>query len=107
MIQKRILKHKQEIILKPHTGLLNMLKILFKKLILYGFKIQAAAAAKKVLIHHYKTEEVKKILHEYWQEYLKLKPEIPTLPTLGGTLMVHLAAMSTAFYQELTLRAQY
>ncbi len=76
------------------------------KLILYGFKIQAATAAKKVLLHHYKSEEVKDILHEYWQRYLKLKPEILTQPTLGGTLMVHLAAMSTAFYQELIVRGQ-
>ena len=83
-----------------------MLKNLFKKLILYGFKIQAATAAKKVLGLHYKTEEVKEILCEYWQKYLKLKPEISTQPTLGGTLMVQLAAMSTAFYQELISRGQ-
>lgn len=28
------------------------------------------------------------------------------MPTLGGSLMVHLAAMSTAFYQELTSRGE-
>lgn len=83
-----------------------MFKKAAKKLLLYGFKIQAATAAKKVLIHHYKTEEVKDILNGYWQKYLKLKLEISTQPTLGGTLMVHLAAMSTAFFKELTLRGQ-
>ncbi len=83
-----------------------MFKKAAKKLFLYGFKIQAATAAKNVLSHHYKSEEVKKILHGYWQKYLQLKPEISAQPTLGGTLMVHLAAMSTAFYKELTSRGQ-
>ena len=83
-----------------------MLKIILKSLILYGFKIQATIAAKKVLIHHYKREEVIEILNGYWQKYLKSKPEIPTQPTLGGTLMVNLAAMSSAFYEELSSRGQ-
>lgn len=83
-----------------------MFKKAAKKLFLYGFKIQAEIAAKKVLSQHYKTEEVKEILYDYWQRYLKLKPEISTQPTLGGTLMVHLAAMSTAFYMELTSKGQ-
>ena len=83
-----------------------MFKKAAKKLFLYGFKIQAARAAKKVLSQHYKSEEVKKILHGYWQKYLQLRLKVLDQPTLGGTLMVHLAAMSTAFYQELTLRGQ-
>ena len=83
-----------------------MFKKAAKKLFLYGFKIQAATAAKKVLIRQYKSEEVKEILHEYWQKYLQLRLEISAQPTLGGTLMIHLAAMSTAFYQELILRGQ-
>jgi hypothetical protein len=83
-----------------------VVKNIFKKLILYGFKIQAATAAKKVLIDHYKSEEVKEILHKYWQRYLQVKPEVVTQPTLGGTLMVHLAAMSTSFYYELISRGQ-
>src|ERR1022692_61715 len=83
-----------------------MFKKKFKRLILYGFKIQAATTAKKVLIHSYKKEEVKEILRGYWGKYLKSRLEIPALPTLGGTLMVHLAAMSTAFFQELTSRGQ-
>ena len=83
-----------------------MFKKAAKKLFLYGFKIQAAMAAKKVLGPHYKSEEVKDILHEYWKKYLQLRLQVSDQPTLGGTLMVHLAAMSTAFYQELTLRGQ-
>lgn len=83
-----------------------MFKKAAKRLILYGFKIQATKAAKNILIHHYKKEDVNKILHGYWQKYLKLKPEIIAQQTLGGTLMVHLAAMSTAFYEELTSRGQ-
>jgi hypothetical protein len=83
-----------------------MFKKAAKKLFLCGFKIQAATAAKKVLIYHYKSDEVKDILHGYWQKYLLLKPEILAQPTLGGTLMVHLAAMSTAFYQELISKGQ-
>ena len=83
-----------------------MVKKIFKKLILYGFKIQGAIAAKKVLVHHYNKKDVQVILREYWQKYLELQPEIPSQPTLGGTLMVHLAAMSTAFYHELTSRGQ-
>lgn len=70
------------------------------------FKAQAAMAARSVLVHRYQRKEIEEILHEYWQKYLHLKHEIPTLPTLGGTLMVHLAAMSVAFYQELTSRGQ-
>ncbi len=38
-----------------------MFKKAANKLFLYGFKIQAATAAKKVLIHHYKSEEVKEL----------------------------------------------
>lgn len=83
-----------------------MFKQAAKKLFLYGFRIQAATAAKDVLIHHYKTEEVQGILNGYWQKYLEQKPEIPNQPTLGGTLMVHLAGMSRAFYMELISRGQ-
>jgi ubiquinone biosynthesis protein len=83
-----------------------MFKEMFKKLILYGFKIQAAQAAGSVLVSYYNKKEIQEILNEYWKNYLQLEIEIVTQPTLGGTLMVHLAAMSTAFYQELVLRGQ-
>lgn len=79
---------------------------MFMKPFLYIFKIQAATSAKNVLDQYYKTEEVEEILYGYWEKYLQLKSEIPTQPTLGGTLMVHLAAMSIAFYRELMLRGQ-
>jgi hypothetical protein len=77
-----------------------------KTLIIYWFKIQAAKAAKKVLAPHFNSKEVRDILYGYWQRYVKLKPEVPSMPTTGGSLMVHLSAMSTAFYQELTARGK-
>ncbi len=51
-------------------------------------------------------ETIKQILSGYWQRYQRLKPEVTVMPTLGGAVMVHLAVMSTAFYQELTARGQ-
>lgn len=76
------------------------------KPVLYIFKMQAASASKNVLDQYYKIEEVEVILHGYWEKYLQQKSEIQTQPTLGGTLMVHLAAMSLAFYRELRSRGQ-
>jgi len=77
-----------------------------KRLIIYWFKRQAAKAAKKVLAPHFNRKEVREILHGYWQRYVQLKPEVPAISTMGGSLMVHLSAMSTAFYQELTARGK-
>jgi ubiquinone biosynthesis protein len=75
-----------------------------KKLILIWFKRQAAKAARTVLSQDFKRAGIEDILDCYWKKYLQLGPDVPRLPTLGGNLTVHLAAMSTAFYQELTLR---
>jgi hypothetical protein len=58
------------------------------------------------LIHLYDAETINQILSSYWQRYQGLKPEVPAMSTLGGSVMVHLAAMSTAFYKELTTRGQ-
>lgn len=77
-----------------------------RNLIIYWFKMQAAKAAKNVLAQHFNNNEVKDILRGYWQRYLKLKPGVPKLPTMGGSLMVHLSAMSTGFYHELTTRGK-
>lgn len=77
-----------------------------RRLILYGFKIQAAKAAKNVLASHFNNNEVQDILQGYWQRYLLLKPEVPKMPTMGGSLMLHLSAMSTGFYHELTARGK-
>jgi len=77
-----------------------------KTLILYWFKIQAANAAHLILSPHFSKDEVGKILRSYWQRYRKLKPEVPSAPTMGGSIMVHLAAMSTAFYKELTRKGK-
>lgn len=76
------------------------------KIILYWFKTQAAKSAQNILIRHYSYSEVQKILHAYWQKYLHLKSEVPIMPTLGGSVTVNLAAMSKAFYDELTARGQ-
>ena len=75
-------------------------------LLQYWFKIQAAKAAKIILAPHFKSNEVRDILQGYWQRYLQLKPEVPAMPTMGGSLMLHLSAMSTAFYKELTSRGK-
>ena len=77
-----------------------------RSLIIYWFKIQAAKAAKDVLPPHFDKKEVQDILHGYWQRYIQLKPEVPQMPTMGGSLMLHLSAMSTGFYQELTTRGK-
>ena len=61
---------------------------------------------RKELISLYDAETIKQILSGYWQRYQRLKPEVSAMPTVGGSVMVHLAAMSTAFYQELTSRGQ-
>ncbi|MGF7082216.1 L-2-amino-thiazoline-4-carboxylic acid hydrolase [Mucilaginibacter sp. UYCu711] len=77
-----------------------------KNLLLYWFKLQAAKSAKIELIKLYDIETVKQILSSYWQRYQELKPEVPVMPTLGGYVTVHLAALSTAFYNELTAKGQ-
>lgn len=77
-----------------------------KGLILKWFKYQAARAARKVLIGHYRCKEVEEILHAYWMEYQHLKPEVPAMPTLGGYVTVNLAAMSTAFYRQYCRRCK-
>lgn len=74
------------------------------KIILLWYRAMAAKAAKKALTPHFKEIEIKVILKAYWTRYKLLRKEINKEPTFGGTLMVHLAAMSTAFYQELTER---
>jgi len=77
---------------------------MLERIILFWFKIEATKAARQVLIHHYNVKEVQQILIGYWQKYLSLKEQVPTMPTMGGSIMVHLAAMSTAFYEELAIR---
>ena len=77
-----------------------------KNLLLYWFKVQASKFMRKELISLYDAETIQQILSGYWQRYQRLKPEIPAMPSVGGSVMVHLAAMSTAFYQELTARGQ-
>lgn len=68
------------------------------------FKIQAAKAATVVLAPHYAKNEIRNIILRYWKRYGKLRPEVPSQDTVGGSLMVSLAAMSAAFYQELIER---
>jgi len=75
-----------------------------RQLIIFWFRTRAASAGKKVLSTHFSKEEIIEILSRYWKRYLKLKPEVPSMPTIGGSVAVHLAAMSTAFYEELISR---
>lgn len=77
-----------------------------KSLLLYWFKVQASKFMRKELSPLYDAKTIKQILSGYWKRYQRLKPEVALMPTLGGSVMVHLAAMSTAFYQELTANGQ-
>lgn len=72
------------------------------QIIIFWFKIVSGRAAKKVLQSDFSHVEIKAILMGYWLRYKHLRKEIIKESTFGGTLMVHLAAMSTAFYLELT-----
>tara|TARA_R110000744_G_scaffold122894_1_gene227951 strand:+ start:1459 stop:2085 length:627 start_codon:yes stop_codon:yes gene_type:complete len=72
------------------------------KIIIFWYRIMASKAAKRVLERDFKDVEIKAILNGYWLRYKVLGKKIEKEATFGGTLMVHLAAMSTAFYQELT-----
>lgn len=68
----------------------------------YWFKIQTRHISKSVLSSTFTEYQIKQLLDEYWKEYkTHYKKRIPKLPTLGGTLMVNLAAMSAAFYEQL------
>ncbi len=75
-----------------------------KLLILYWFKWQTTKSGKRILARDFNHEEIEQILKGYWQRYLTLKPDAPQMPSIGGRIMVQLAAMSTAFYLELTSR---
>ena len=75
-------------------------------LMLHWFKWQAAISGKHILSKEFKSKEVDEILKNYWQRYLVLKPAVPYMPTMGGRIMVQLAAMSTAFYTEITQRGK-
>ncbi len=74
------------------------------QLILFWFKIKSAKAARKILSSEFKKDEVEAILKVYWSRYKVLRRDIEKQPTFGGTVMDHLAGMSTAFYNELTER---
>ncbi len=74
------------------------------QLILFWFKTKAAKAAREVLSTDFSKDEIESILKGYWSGYKALRGDIAKQPTIGGTVMVHLAGMSTAFYNELTKR---
>tara|TARA_R110001592_G_scaffold266131_1_gene531806 strand:- start:1123 stop:1719 length:597 start_codon:yes stop_codon:yes gene_type:complete len=66
--------------------------------------MKVAGATRKVLSPNFDKEGIKSILKGYWSRYKLLRRDIGKQPTLGGTVMVHLASMSTTFYNELTER---
>ncbi len=74
------------------------------QIILFWFKTKAAKAARKILSSEFKKNEIEDILKGYWSRYIVLRRDIEKQPTFGGTVMVHLAGMSTAFYNELIKR---
>jgi hypothetical protein len=77
-----------------------------KGLILYWFKWQTIRSGKQVLKRDFSKDEIEQILKAYWRRYLLLKPDVPAMPSIGGGIMVQLAAMSTAFYLELISRGK-
>lgn len=72
-----------------------------RDVILSWFKWQAGISARRVMAATRTKQEIEEVLRNYWKGYLVLKPGVKLTGTLGGNVMVHLAAMSTAFYQEL------
>lgn len=79
---------------------------MIKQIMILWFKWQGGKAAKAVLSAQYSGDDIKQILKDYWAYYLKLKPDIPLMPTLGGKLMLNLAAISTAFHEVLVGKGQ-
>lgn len=74
---------------------------MIKNLIIFWFKTQSNNYARIELIKYFNKKEVREILKSYWKDYQQLKKDVPSMPTLGGSVMVNLAAMSTAFYNSL------
>ncbi|MCR9065196.1 MAG: L-2-amino-thiazoline-4-carboxylic acid hydrolase [Cytophagales bacterium] len=70
------------------------------------FKNQAKKEAHRVLVAFFEKSDVEQILSGYWARYMAQRPEIKKETTQGGTIMVHLAAMSAAFYDELLERGK-
>jgi len=74
------------------------------KLVIYYIKRRTAKEAEHILLEKFTVIEINEILGNYWKRYQLSKNEIEHQPTLGGRIMVHLGAMSVAFYQELDKR---
>lgn len=77
------------------------------QIILFWFKSKAAKAARKILSSDFKKNEIEDILKGYWSRYKVRRRDIEKQPTFGVTVMVHLAGMSTAFYNELIKRVNF
>lgn len=63
------------------------------------------ASAKKALMRHFDTNDARLILKNAWVEYAILKTEVPIEQNFGARIMVELAVVSEAFYQQLFLKA--
>lgn len=77
-----------------------------KTLIVYVFRIQAERGARKVLKSEFSPHLIREILKSYRSKYFHLKPGIPKESTLGGRIMMELAALSIALYRELVARGK-
>lgn len=84
----------------------NIIHKILLSLVLHWFKVQAAKSAKSVLAPYFSDNEIHIVLNGYWQRFLQHKEEIPPMPTMGSSLMLHLSGMSIGFYQELTARGK-
>lgn len=63
------------------------------------------ASAKKVLIQHFDKNAVQAMLKNAWVEYASLKNGIQQETNFGARIMVELAVVSEAFYQQLLQKA--
>ncbi|HNT79585.1 MAG TPA: L-2-amino-thiazoline-4-carboxylic acid hydrolase [Bacteroidia bacterium] len=77
---------------------------MIRQIVLFWFKVYSLRISRIQLAKHFPKKVLNDTLDSYWKKYLKLKQEVPDMPTTGGSIMVHLAAMSTAFYNELIER---
>jgi len=75
-------------------------------LILLVLKIEIISSAKKVLKKQYADDVIVEILQAYKKRYRQLKTSAPRESTLGGRVLVELAAMCVAFHNQIMERGQ-
>ncbi len=77
-----------------------------KIVIIFILKANIISSAKKVLKNHYAADALIEIIKGYKKRLRQLNAVAPEEDTPGGRIMVDLAVMSVAFFQELKERGQ-